>query len=110
MRVGDFFYEIRALDNPGDYQRRCSCAPEQYPLPNGIYVDILIRPVDMTPELKSELDQWDKASDEAWALIDQEALPPKQPVPKFGSAKGFVKISDDFDEPLEDFEDYAPSY
>ena len=41
------------------------------PLPNGIYVDILIRPVDMTPELKSELDQWDKASDEAWALIDQ---------------------------------------
>ena len=74
------------------------------PLPNGIYVDILIRPVDMTPELKSELDQWDKASDEAWALIDQEALPPKQPVPKFGSAKGFVKMSDDFDEPLEDFE------
>ena len=40
-------------------------------LPNGICVDILIRPVDMTPELKSELDQWDKASDEAWALIDQ---------------------------------------
>ena len=40
-------------------------------LPNGICVEILIRPVDMTPELKSELDQWDKASDEAWALIDQ---------------------------------------
>ncbi len=74
------------------------------PLPNGIYVDILIRPVDMTPELKSELDQWDKASDEAWTLIDQEALPPKQPVPKFGSAKGLVKMSDDFDEPLEDFD------
>jgi antitoxin (DNA-binding transcriptional repressor) of toxin-antitoxin stability system len=28
--------------------------------------------------------------------------------PKFGSAKGLVKISDDFDEPLEDFEEYAP--
>ena len=41
------------------------------PLPNGICVEILIRPVDMTPELKSELDQWDKASDEAWARIDQ---------------------------------------
>ena len=40
-------------------------------LPNGICVDILIRPADMTPELKSELDQWDKASDEAWARIDQ---------------------------------------
>ena len=79
------------------------------PLPNGIYVDILIRPVDMTPELKSEIDQWDKASDEAWALIDQEALPLKQPVPKFGSGKGLVKMSDDFDEPLEDF-DGSPSY
>lgn len=27
--------------------------------------------------------------------------------PKFGSAKGLVKLSDDFDEPLEDFEEYA---
>ena len=79
------------------------------PLPNGIYVDILIRPVDMTPELKSELDQWDKASDEAWALIDQETISPTQPVPKFGSAKGLVKMSDDFDEPLEDFDEF-PSY
>ena len=31
-----------------------------------------------------------------------------KPVPKFGSAKGLFKMSDDFDEPLEDFEDYAP--
>ncbi len=30
------------------------------------------------------------------------------PRPKFGSAKGKVKIADDFDEPLPDFEDYAP--
>jgi prevent-host-death family protein len=28
--------------------------------------------------------------------------------PKFGSAKGLVEMSDDFDEPLEDFEAYAP--
>lgn len=28
--------------------------------------------------------------------------------PKFGSAKGLIEMSDDFDEPLEDFEDYAP--
>jgi prevent-host-death family protein len=28
--------------------------------------------------------------------------------PKFGSAKGLVKMSDDFDEPLEGFEDYVP--
>jgi prevent-host-death family protein len=30
-----------------------------------------------------------------------------KPRPKFGSAKGLVKMSDDFDEPLEDFEAYA---
>lgn len=29
-------------------------------------------------------------------------------IPKFGSAKGSIRISDDFDEPLEDFEEYAP--
>jgi len=32
----------------------------------------------------------------------------RKPVPKFGSAKGQIKMSDDFDEPLEDFKDYAP--
>jgi hypothetical protein len=41
------------------------------PLPDGTHVGILIGPADVTPELKSELDQWDKASDEAWAMIEQ---------------------------------------
>ncbi|NEO43497.1 MAG: DUF2281 domain-containing protein [Moorea sp. SIO4A3] len=31
-----------------------------------------------------------------------------QATPKFGSAKGLVEMSDDFDEPLEDFVEYAP--
>ena len=30
------------------------------------------------------------------------------PSPKFGSAKGRVKMTEDFDEPLEDFQAYAP--
>ena len=29
-----------------------------------------------------------------------------KPRPQFGSAKGLISISDDFDEPLEDFEEY----
>ena len=29
-----------------------------------------------------------------------------QPYPKFGSAKGLIEISNDFDEPMEDFKDY----
>ena len=28
--------------------------------------------------------------------------------PTFGSAKGLVKMAEDFDEPLEDFQTYAP--
>ena len=30
------------------------------------------------------------------------------PSPKFGSAKGLVKMTEDFDEPLDDFQAYAP--
>jgi antitoxin (DNA-binding transcriptional repressor) of toxin-antitoxin stability system len=30
-----------------------------------------------------------------------------KPRPRFGSAKGFIEVADDFDEPLEDFEAYA---
>jgi hypothetical protein len=41
------------------------------PLPDGARVDILISPTDVTPALEAELDQWNKASDEAWAMIDR---------------------------------------
>lgn len=30
-----------------------------------------------------------------------------KPYPVFGSAKGLITMSDDFDDPLEDFEDYT---
>lgn len=29
-----------------------------------------------------------------------------KPIPKFGSAKGLIQISEDFDEPIEEFRDY----
>jgi antitoxin (DNA-binding transcriptional repressor) of toxin-antitoxin stability system len=32
----------------------------------------------------------------------------KKPHPKFGSAKGLIEMSDDFDEALEGFEEYIP--
>ena len=32
----------------------------------------------------------------------------EKPKPQFGSAKGLIKMSADFDEPLEDFADYMP--
>ena len=33
---------------------------------------------------------------------------PMLPFPKFGSAKGRVKMREDFDEPLEEFQAYVP--
>ena len=41
------------------------------PLPDGLQVDILVRPTDVTPELRAEWERWDRASDEAWAMIEQ---------------------------------------
>jgi hypothetical protein len=41
------------------------------PLPDGAHVDILLGPTDMPPALQAELEQWEKASDEAWAMIDE---------------------------------------
>ena len=41
------------------------------PLPDGLQVDILVRPADVTPELRAEWERWDRASDEAWAMIEQ---------------------------------------
>jgi hypothetical protein len=41
------------------------------PLPEGVYVDIHIGLADVPAELKSEFAQWDKASDEAWTLMEQ---------------------------------------
>ena len=33
---------------------------------------------------------------------------PRAQYPRFGNAKGLVKMAEDFDEPLEDFQAYAP--
>ena len=39
-----------------------------------------------------------------------QLVPVTQPErrPRFGSAKGLITMSDDFDEPLEDFDEYMP--
>ena len=56
--------------------------------------------LDSLPEnLKSEVD---KFIDE---LLNKEETQKKGKA-KFGSAKGMFTMSDDFDEPLEDFKDY----
>jgi len=52
--------------------------------------------------------------DEVFILKDDQKLVQLVPVtpllrqPKFGSAKGLITIADDFDDPLEDFDEYMP--
>jgi predicted DNA-binding antitoxin AbrB/MazE fold protein len=42
-------------------------------LPEGAQVEIVIPSLssELTPELRTEFDAWERVSDEAWALIDQ---------------------------------------
>jgi antitoxin (DNA-binding transcriptional repressor) of toxin-antitoxin stability system len=40
-------------------------------------------------------------------LVKLVPVPGTKPRPQFGSAKGLITMSDDFDEPLEDFEEYV---
>ena len=40
-------------------------------LAEGTHVEIIIEPEGMSAELKQELQAWDQASDEAWAMIDK---------------------------------------
>jgi hypothetical protein len=40
-------------------------------LPEGAAVEIVLSPADVSPELEAEFVAWDRASDEAWRLIDQ---------------------------------------
>lgn len=39
------------------------------------------------------------------SLVRLTPTTPVKPRPKFGSAKGLIEMSDDFDEPLEDFKE-----
>jgi len=54
----------------------------------------------LSPDLKSEV------NDFVDFLIVKSSGKKKDIIPKFGCAKDKVHISDDFDEPLEDFKEY----
>ena len=41
------------------------------PLPDGVHVDIVLGPAEVTPEMRTEIAAWEQASDEAWNMIDE---------------------------------------
>jgi len=70
-----------------------------------------------TKEAQSHLDQLlDVAAHGEDVLITREdglsykivLFEAPRPKPVFGSARGLIRIREDFDEPLEDFKDYEP--
>ncbi len=56
---------------PGIVKNGVAVPLSDTPLPEGVRVEILVRPANLTAELRSELEQWQAASDEAWAMIDR---------------------------------------
>lgn len=42
------------------------------------------------------------------SVVQLVPIEPSKRHPKFGSAKGLVSMSEDFDAPIEDFREYAP--
>ncbi len=40
-------------------------------LAEGTHVEIMIEPAEIPDELREELKAWDRASDDAWAMIDK---------------------------------------
>ncbi len=61
----------KSLVIPGIVKGGVAVPQHEMSLPEGTRVEIHVKPADMTPDLESELDQWDKASAEAWAMIDK---------------------------------------
>jgi hypothetical protein len=56
---------------PGIVKNGLIIPQSNLPLPEGTRVDIHIPPPEITPELQAEFDAWERASDEAWAQIEQ---------------------------------------
>ncbi len=63
-------------------------------------VNVLSKFETLPPKLKMEV------SDFMDFLIHKSSFPPKRIIPKFGSAKGKIRLSKDFDAPLDEFKDY----
>ena len=56
---------------PGIVQNGVVVPQSDTALREGTHVEILVEPSGVPPELLSEIAAWDKASDEAWAMIGQ---------------------------------------
>jgi hypothetical protein len=61
---------INTTTIPGIVRNGVVVPQSETALREGSHVQIVLEPTDMPPELLAEIAQWDKASDEVWAMID----------------------------------------
>jgi hypothetical protein len=62
-----------------------------------IYTKLEILPANLKQEVSDFVD----------FLLEKSTSKQKKAIPQFGSARGKIKMSPDFDEPLEDFKEYT---
>lgn len=62
--------EIRA-SIPGIVKNGVVVPQSHEHLAEGTHVEIVVEPTAIPPELRAELQVWDQASDEAWAMIEK---------------------------------------
>ncbi len=56
---------------PGIVKNGVVVPQSNVPLPEGSHVEIRLQPGDMPLALKTEIEAWDKASDESWNWIEK---------------------------------------
>ena len=62
---------VERLVVPGIVRNGLVVPQNKTPLPEGTHVEIVIGPAEITPELRAEIQRWERAGDEAWAMIEQ---------------------------------------
>ena len=56
---------------PGIVKNGVVVPQSREPLAEGTHVEIIVEPAVVSEELRAEMQAWDSASDEAWAMIEK---------------------------------------
>lgn len=56
---------------PGIVKNGVVVPQSREPLAEGTHVEIVVEPAGISEELRAEMQAWDSASDEAWAMIEK---------------------------------------
>lgn len=56
---------------PGIVKNGVVVPQSREPLAEGTHVEIVVEPAGIPEELRAEMQAWDNASDEAWAMIEK---------------------------------------